>query len=319
MADKTESYVDPNHSAPPTIVFTQSEINDYLNFLELPQYCNLSPEAPRDVKLLTALHQMQITKVPYENLALHYSSHHSTNLDPKFIHNKILTQKGRGGYCMEISIFFCALLRAIGFNVYHTGVRGRNRKNGVPEGPFMEVAHIINIVTFPSGEKYGVDVAFGGDGMTKPMRLVAHEVSLNMGTQEVRYELAPIAQFASDHKLWIYQYRNQKDRPWVSFYCFAEVPYLHGDFVLMSEWVNRNSPFQVDFVLMIKFLWDGKSVYGKKMFIQDVLKQNDGGKTRVVRECRTEQERIQLLQEEFGIELSEEEINGIKGTKTELR
>jgi hypothetical protein len=54
------------------------------------------------------------------------------------------------------------------------------------------------------------------------------------------------------------------------------------------------------------------------MLVNGEVKRNDGGRTRVVQVCKTEEERVKALRDHFAIELPEEEINGIKGMSTEL-
>lgn len=57
---------------------------------------------------------------------------------------------------------------------------------------------------------------------------------------------------------------------------------------------------------------------GKIMLADGVVKRNLGGKTDIVKICRTEEERLQALREYFGITLSEDEQQGIKGFETAL-
>ena len=63
----------------------------------------------------------------------------------------------------------------------------------------------------------------------------------------------------------------------------------------------------------------GSEIYGKRMLVNGVVKENLGGKTKVVQECQTEAERVEALKTWFGIRLSEEEINSIRGWHTELK
>jgi arylamine N-acetyltransferase len=116
-------------------VFTPEEIQKYLRYIELPEKYDLN--SSKDIEFLTALHVHQISAVPYENLSLHYSTDHKIVLDPRFMYDKILNKRNRGGYCMEISIFFCYLLRSLGFKVYFTGVRIRARTDGIPVGDYI--------------------------------------------------------------------------------------------------------------------------------------------------------------------------------------
>lgn len=77
--------------------------------------------------------------------------------------------------------------------------------------------------------------------------------------------------------------------------------------------------------LLVKFLMrkkeDGsgdQEIYGKRMLVNAIVKENLGGKTKIVSECKTEADRIRALKEWFGITLTDEEIGAIKGTATEL-
>lgn len=175
-----------------------------------------------------------------------------------------------------------------------------------------------------------LDVGFGGDGATKPVPLNG-ETLHNMGTQEIR--------LINDHipdqvdreertKLWIYQYRNYKEQPWNSFYAFPPFEFLEADYEIMN-WYTSASPksFQTFTCLVIKFLKrqveggeDGEEeVYGKRMLVNGVVKENLGGKTQVVKDCKTEDERIEALREWFGISFTDEEKAGIVGHVTELK
>ncbi len=59
-------------------------------------------------------------------------------------------------------------------------------------------------------------------------------------------------------------------------------------------------------------------IYGKVMMADGVVKRNVGGKTEVVRVCGSEEERVEALREYFGIKLTEEEREGIRGREVEL-
>lgn len=85
--------------------------------------------------------------------------------------------------------------------------------------------------------------------------------------------------------------------------------------------------FQTTTVLVVKFLRrkvegageDKEDIYGKVMLIDGEVKLNRGGRTVVVKVCRTEEERVAALEEYFGIVLVEREMSGIRGWKTELQ
>ena len=58
---------------------------------------------------------------------------------------------------------------------------------------------------------------------------------------------------------------------------------------------------------------------GSSKHLSGRLWQGLDGKTQLVRECTTEVERVHALKEMFDITLTEEEVQGIKGTITELK
>ena len=57
---------------------------------------------------------------------------------------------------------------------------------------------------------------------------------------------------------------------------------------------------------------DGR-VYGKIMLVDGEVKINTNGKTRVVKVCKTKDERDGALKQYLGITLQEEERKGIRG------
>jgi arylamine N-acetyltransferase len=110
---------------------TADQANQYLEYIGLP------PQNSRtlDLDFLSTLHTHHISAIPYENLVLHYSKDAKISLDVQSLFRK-LTRNGRGGYCMEHSIFFNHVLRRLGFQAYMTGARIRYRVDGIPQGNF---------------------------------------------------------------------------------------------------------------------------------------------------------------------------------------
>lgn len=80
-----------------------------------------------------------LSTAPYENLDLHYAARErSISLDPQHLYQKIVVDgRGRGGYCMELSLFYNHILRSLGFDVYTAGVKIRTRDQGVPRGDYI--------------------------------------------------------------------------------------------------------------------------------------------------------------------------------------
>ncbi|KAH4180486.1 arylamine N-acetyltransferase [Parastagonospora nodorum] len=315
-------------------VFSEDQISAFLNYIGLPpslQQQRYTGDASKDIHFLTQLHIHAISKVPYENLWLHYNPTHTNNINPNDTYTSIVTNnRGRGGYCFQVSIFFNHILRGLGFPAYLSPVRIRYRVDGIPQGNYSGWVHLVNVVTLTDGSKWALDVGFGGDGPTAPIQLVHNHISTNLGNQEVRLwrDWIPTQLHrTAETKLWIYQYRNGVEQEWNSFYAFGETEAMEADFFNLN-WYTGSHPesFQTFTCIIVKFLrrekGDGsgyQEIYGKRMLVNGVVKENLGGKTAIREDCRTEEERVRSLEEWFGMKLTEEERAGIRGWGTELK
>jgi arylamine N-acetyltransferase len=125
------------HPSTMASVFTSEQIAAFLNLIQLPAQYLPAKNPPLDLAFLSALHVHTISTIPYDNLSLHYSATHKFSIKPQDTYKKFVEWgRGRGGYCMENSIFFNHILRGLGFTAYTTGVRIRLRENGIPVGAF---------------------------------------------------------------------------------------------------------------------------------------------------------------------------------------
>ena len=228
---------------------------------------------------------------------------------------------------MEQNMFFYHMLSGLGFKVYSAGARVRRRERGIPVGDYMGWSHVVNIVTLPveaggASQRYMVDVGFGGDGPTRPLPLTSGAVTRNLGTQEIKLVNENIVSNVDPgQKLWVYKIRNHGRDEWKDCYCFPELEFLPQDYEVMSYFVN-NSPASwfTTTVVAVRMLLDekGEEVVGKEMLWGAEVKRNMGGKTQLVKTCRTEEERIMVLRDVFGLVLSQEDRAGIAGSVAAL-
>lgn len=190
----------------------------------------------------------------------------------------------------------------------------------------------MNIVTFPDGSRYASDVAFGGDGPTIPLPLQEGLIHHNLGTQQIRLMrdwLPDQIHRVEDSRQWIYQYRNStnEDVEWNSFYAFTEVEFLQPDWNVLNHWICSHADSnQGQRMLIIAFLRRQKAgepeheqeIYGKRMLVDDVVKENLGGRTQVMKQFQTEDGRVEGIRELFGIILTAEERHAILGRPLSL-
>lgn len=180
----------------------------------------------------------------------------------------------------------------------------------------------MNIVQLPSGTEYHLDAAFGGDGPTRPLPLISGHITTNLGTQEVRLIRGSMAkQSRPEREVWIYQYRNNASKEWNSFYSFTEVEFFQDDFEVMNRFTSWDA-LQKGNRWVVKFLRGGEVegfpllegevvdgvdgnvvVVGKVMFVNDVVKVNLGGRTRVVDCFQTDEARAEGLKRWFSMSL----------------
>ncbi|KAJ5110493.1 hypothetical protein N7532_001028 [Penicillium argentinense] len=311
--------------------YSEAQLSKYLAYLALPSqyapYAQHPASFPKTEDALTALFQCQITRFPYDNLSVHYSETNLAEIEPQRIYVKLMGAEvenptGRGGYCLECSIFFYHALLGLGFDVYMTGVRNRGRIDGIPQGEFRGWTHIVNIIKLPTGQEYHADAAFGGDGATRPLPLISGQVWQNLGPQQVRLVYGNMPkQTRPEQKVWLYQYRNGVGKEWNTFYSFAEFEFFQDDFEVMNRFTSWEARERGNF-WVVRFIRNGEtrglpllegegsllgeddvSVVGKIMFVNDVVKLNMGGKTRVVDQFGTEEERLRGLKKWFGISI----------------
>lgn len=335
-------------STPLRSAYSPSQILTYLEHISFP----LPLSFPRNPQALALLHRLQITTIPYENLSLHYNPRHINDIDPQALFQKFIgpPSRGRGGYCFETAVFWLNILRGLGFTAYHCQASIRLRDGPVPRGDFVGPRHVVTVVEF-GAERWVTDVGFGGDGMTAPLPLL-HNVEggneyRNLGSQEVRVTrgLYPGAVSGGEGNLvWFYEYRNRAEDEWNRYFAFGDREASRWDLEGANYWVSSHpESFQRKQILVVKFLrdscednWkkglieaadggDSSAIVipevetgGKIMLADGVVKRNLGGKTDIVKICRTEEERVQALKDYFGITLSEDERQGIKGFETAL-
>ena len=116
--------------------YSAEQIQKYFSHISLPQshlHYKQFHNNPKDaLDFLTQLQKHQLATVPFENLQLHYSTHHSISLDPEYLYTKIVEKGNRGGYCMENNCFFGTVLRTLGFTLHSAGARVAIAASGTP-------------------------------------------------------------------------------------------------------------------------------------------------------------------------------------------
>ncbi|KAI4241531.1 MAG: hypothetical protein L6R40_004510 [Gallowayella cf. fulva] len=169
-----------------------------------------------------------------------------------------------------------------------------------------------------------VDVGFGGNGATAPLPLSDGVVHERIHPSEMRLVHSNIESIHTDpeQKLWSLQVRRTPDESWQTQYCFAETEFLPQDYEIINFWTSQSrKTIFTQAILVAKMVMDeesGKVAGGFTMFNAEA-KRKIGDDVVESRTCKREEERVAVLREWFGIQLTREEERGIEGLVTELK
>ena len=189
---------------------------------------------------------------------------------------------------------------------------------------------MVNIIEFAKNDRWMVDVGFGGDCPIAPLPL--HELNAdrpdpgqrNFGSQFAR--LAPHDQVRPSgrkSRLWVYQTLDGHESSWQNQYCFPELEFFPNDYESMSYFTSTSpESFLTRTLLAVSFQKPYNRIEGK-LILRDaeVRRQKiEGGQVKGNRHSlKTEAERVDLLEQDFGIHLTPEEKESIQGKPSELK
>ncbi|KAG8530896.1 uncharacterized protein KY384_004253 [Bacidia gigantensis] len=185
---------------------------------------------------------------------------------------------------------------------------------------------MVNIVSV-SGKKYQVDVGFGLNGPTQPILLEEGWETTSISPSGVRLVRDFIPDFRDKNedqdKLWIFQHRAAPSEGWQPIYAFTEIEFIPQDYEISNFFTSTSrTSFFTSAIVVVKYLLDnlGKGqLIGSMSLMNGFAKRRMRGNTKLLTECKTEEERIRALRDYFGIEIKEDEKQGIKGLVTELK
>ena len=138
------------HSRSTRPLYSTAQLHAYFSHVALPPALLSSPilsdpvlarTSTHGLPLLSALMRHHMATIPYENLALHYSPHHSimsadATLDVQKVYSLIVEGgMGRGGQCSQMNGMFGTVLRSLGFDITSTAARTNTACQDVARSP----------------------------------------------------------------------------------------------------------------------------------------------------------------------------------------
>jgi N-hydroxyarylamine O-acetyltransferase len=173
---------------------------------------------------LEALHVLHPAAIPFENL--NPLVRWPVALDVDSLQTKMVAG-GRGGWCFEHNTLLRHALEALGFSVTSLAARVLwNVPSDQPIGPRNHMLLLVNLHGLP----YLVDVGFGGNVLTAPLRLEPH---IAQPTPHEPHRLLPLQNgFVLEASV---------NGEWKPFYRFTVEPQFPSDYEV-SNWFLCHHP-----------------------------------------------------------------------------
>jgi arylamine N-acetyltransferase len=193
-------------------------------------FARIGYTGPTDPTLptLTALVAAHGNTIPFENLnplmGIPVGDLRARTLFDKMVHRR------RGGYCYEQNGLLCYVLGELGFDVDALAGRVVWMSPDGLDGPLRPLTHQVLAVRIPGVDgRYLVDVGFGGQTLTSPIRLVTDQV------QQTRHEPYRLRDFRGGYVL-----ETLIGDEWRPLYTFTDEPRPRIDLETGSWFVSTH-------------------------------------------------------------------------------
>ena len=156
------------------------------------------------------------------------------------------------------------------------------------------------------------------------MPLVSDTSTFSITPREARLLYGSIPEHTSSDALnmmWQLEVRNNEGCQWIPTYAFSEIEFLPADFEMMC-WYTATSPrcWLTHKVFVGRMILDRtkQEIVGDITLLENIIRKRIHGKASFEAECKSEKERVKLLQEHFSIKLGDVECKGIMGREAQI-
>lgn len=246
--------------------------------MDLQSYLNrigVNVPLDRDLQSLNRLHQSHATTIPFENLDIQLGR--PVSIDPEALHKKMVVNR-RGGYCFEQNTLMHAALSGVGFNVIACEARVRMGRPVI-----LPRTHMMLIVSI-DGERFLVDVGFGGDGLLLPVPMDAREHTQFLW----KYRVLP------EGKAHVLQVLRPEG--WLDLYAFLPEACHPVDFEV-ANWYTSTHPES----RFVQTLTAQLPTPEARYILRNRQFSIDRGETQETREISSRDELLRVLQTFFGL------------------
>ncbi|KAK6348212.1 N-terminal acetyltransferase [Orbilia javanica] len=299
------------------VTFSQAQVKEYLEFLQFTEDEIEGIQKPT-LENLGVLVIRHLTIAPFSSVDIHYSKDHKVTITIDAIFDKVIRRK-RGGYCMELNNLFSCLLATLGFNTWLCPSRATSNRGGdVKNRAYHGISHCVNLVEFEDGKTYLVDVGYGGAAIVRPMELVEGTVIDGVGDEQHRLIKATVPEARRKQLHWLVQHKLSPGEEWTDLYMFFEVEAILDDCVIWSHWSSTQEELFKSNILVAMVIREGNKPVGKYTLWNNIVRKNYQNELEYF-PLASEADRVKAFSTYFGIELSEEDTEAIKGRVPEIQ
>jgi arylamine N-acetyltransferase len=170
-------------------------------------------------------------------------------------------------------------------------------------------------------QRYLVDVGFGGDGLVQPILLERGSQCRGISCEYHRLTKTVLPGSTNSRESWVLEHmiEGKSEEEWRRAYSFdSDIEFMPADFGVMN-YFNYSHPdaFFVPNMVAIKFLLSDEGtgqerINGRITLFNRDVKKRWNGETTPIALLDSEEARIRILEDIWGIELSQDDIKGIE-------
>lgn len=188
-----------------------------------------------------------------------------------------------------------------------------------------------------NGTRYLVDIGFRQCTPSRVMPLIVG-VSTDEKEEQVKNMIeSPLSQMKLTYtrlpqhtdpaqRAWVYSYRASSSAAWTAAYSFVEIEFFAEDYAVMNlSTMTLPESFFAREVMCVRGIrgeegsTEGLRIQGLLILFRNYVKRVTARGEEHIEMFKTEEAGVKALERWFGIKLTEEEKDGIKGRMSELR
>lgn len=240
-----------------------------------------------NLQTLNELHKKHLFSIPFENLDIHLKK--PLQIELEALYQKIIIEK-RGGFCYELNFLFYNLLKEIGFDCQIVSASMYDKKENLA-GQFDHLAILVKLE-----ENWLVDVGYG-NLFTEPMKIPSKIDNYVYKDRDAIYKIGQL-----DESTYILS-ESKKGYKFKEIYAFETIPRKINEFYEQIDFkqYSKESYFVKNKICTLP-TEEGRITLFNAKFIKTM------GQEKQERTIQNDDEFYQLVRDEFGMNVLEENL-----------